>query len=172
MVIVSSHLLIEGSQSEFIDQFSIAVSEYIFKSKCTGSILVSAINPFSKDVGHLKSQEAFLVVRKIYQRKKHLSIRCVTEGEKGFLLNPFFLQKCEDTEEIGMQTSANDLMVSQAEQQKHYLRIAFECTCHSCPHFDTKTLNIWSPLLTAIWILYVHCCSSLLNKKKTLDKRH
>lgn len=31
MIIASSHLLIEGSQSEFIVQFSNAVSEYIFK---------------------------------------------------------------------------------------------------------------------------------------------
>lgn len=154
MVFVSSHLLIERSQSEFIVQFSNAVSEYIFKSKCTGSILVSAINPFSKDTGHLKSREAFLVVREIYQRKKHLSIRCVTEGEKGFLFNPFFLQKCEDTAE-GILTSANDLMASGAEQQKHYLRIAFECTCHSCPHFDTKTLNIGSLFLTYSYLNFV-----------------
>lgn len=43
MIILSSHLLIKDSQSEFIVQFSNAVSEYIFKSKGTGSILVSAI---------------------------------------------------------------------------------------------------------------------------------
>lgn len=92
MIIASSHLLIEGSQSEFIVQFSNAVSEYIFKTKCTGSILVSAIYPFSKDIGHLKSKEAFLVVRNAYKRKKYLSIRCVTEEEKGFSLKPFFLQ--------------------------------------------------------------------------------
>lgn len=143
MIIASSHLLIEGSQSEFIVQFSNAVSEYIFKSQCTGSILVSAINPFSKDIGHLKSQEVFLVVRKVYKRKRYLSIRCVTEEKKGLSLNSFFLQKCENTAE-GMQSSANYLMGSQEEQQKHYLRIAFECTCHYCPHFDTKTPNIWS----------------------------
>lgn len=40
MIIVSSHLLIEGSQSEFIVQLSNAVSEYIFESKCTGSIFL------------------------------------------------------------------------------------------------------------------------------------
>lgn len=110
-------------------------------SKCNSSILVSAIHPFSKDIGHLKSQEVFLVVRNVYKRKKYLSIRCVTEGEKGFSLRLFFLQKCEHTVE-GMQSSANDLMGSQVEQQKHYLRVAFECTCHCCPHFDTKTPNI------------------------------
>lgn len=104
------------------------------------SILVSTINPFSKDIAYLKSQEAFLVVRNVYKKRKYLSIRCVTEEEKCFSLNPFFLQKCEDSAE-GMQSSANDLMGSQAEQQKHYLRIAFECTCHCCSHFDTKTLK-------------------------------
>lgn len=60
-------------------------------------------------------------------------------GGEMFFPQPLLSPK-EDTAE-GMQSSANDLMGSQAEQQKHYLRIAFECTCHCCPHFDTKTLK-------------------------------
>lgn len=97
----------------------------------------SAINPFSKNVGYLKIQEEFLVVRNVYKRnvvQRHLSIKSVTEGEEGLFQPTSFSNSVSVDKAEGMQSPTNDLMGPQVEQQKHYLRVASECIDHCCPH--------------------------------------
>lgn len=107
---------------------------------CTGSIVVSAINPFSKNIGHVKVQEGFLVVRNVVQR--YLSISSVTEGKEGiFHPHPSFSKRVSEDAAAGMQSPSNDLTGPQVEQQKHCLRVASECIGH-CPHYDSETLSI------------------------------
>lgn len=124
-----------------------------------GSILVSAINAFSKNTGHLKIPDEFLVVRNVNTRKavqRYLSIRSVTEGEEG-LFHPttsFSKSMSEDTAE-GMQSPANDLMGPQVEQQKHYLRVASKCIAHCCPHYDTETPNTWRLSLNSSFLNFL-----------------